>query len=124
MNYWKPKDVTLKELDRLDQFKHYDVIYTLKHSPAAIMIFHRIQLLGNSDEVFHERITLAGCISEISCDVVHNPMNLFLWNTPWHARGVTAVQVLNCADDLGYETKLDEYYDKTLHRTLLGWVQI
>lgn len=125
MSFWKMSDFCKQELSKVDQMEFVDELYILRHSSAARDTFARAQwYLALSDESFDVAMELFTAVSLIAREVAYrHPIAYHKWN-PKRKWVVSAYKFLNFAKELGVETKLDDWQDETLIRTIEGWRQV
>ena len=128
MSFWKMSDYCKQELSKVNPVKFVDELYILRHSPAARDTFARAQwylaLSDEDNESFNAAIELFTAVSLIAREVAHrHPIAYHKWN-PKRKWVPSAYKFLDFAKELGVETKLDDWQDETLIRTIEGWRQV
>ncbi len=121
--YNTSKDIK-DELSRVDQRKHEEALFTLRHSQAAREVFAKMQYVrsfGSDDLMFWaEGMAYARALVSISSEVMaHHPWARSRLN-PRRTIFASAPQFIMLAEDLGIEKRVDKY-GETHVKTIDGW---
>lgn len=121
-------------LNNVDQERHYEALYTLRHSWAAREMFATAQMVyaiigsdggtPREDGLLHnEVVDICGCLQRHSAEILryrwwrrgyHNPFRIF---------PPSAASFLRLIEELNVPSEKDEWGDEDLCRTILGWWQ-
>lgn len=137
MKRQKMSQFTIDELNRVDQDTYFEELWFLRHVPAARRLFANMQttlfeidnVKGHEDykDIEHglcyELKGLATGLEELCCEAIsHHPW----WYNRLNPNRVfvpSMYSFMRLAEELGVESKPNEWGDETLFKTILGWWQ-
>lgn len=117
-------DFTKEELARVDQHKHEEALFVLRHSSAAREVFSHMQYVRSFDSddlmFFTEEMAYANSLAIIAREVMIRHWWARSRMNPRRIFSATSHRFTSLAEDLGVETYEDDL-GETHIKTIDGW---